>query len=333
MTNPTPDPEIDLDSTDMDAEARPDPDISVVIPVFEEEETIPKLYERLTATLEKIDRSYEIIFVDDGSRDKTPQLLADLQQRDPHIRLLKLIRNFGQYAAMSAAFERVRGNIVVTLDADLQNPPEEIPKLLEVLDQKPDVDVAAGRRMNRQDPIQRTLPSKISNWLISQLTGVTLSDYGCMLRAYRSPVIYAVTTCQEKSLYLTALVSWLGVSIEQVDVAHEARYAGKSKYSFMKLLSMNFDLVTSYTFFPIQMVSLVGLHLIGLSLLAAVGLVALWVVGFGPTAMAGLAPLMLAVGGLQILALGMVGEYVGRTYREAQNRPYFLVQSDSGPGA
>ena len=333
MTSTTPDPIAVAAQDTPESEPEACLDLSVVIPVLDEEETIPKLYERLVATLEKLGRSYEIIFIDDGSHDKTPQLLEELRQTDPHIRVLSLLRNFGQYAAMAAGFERIRGAIVVTLDADLQNPPEEIPKLLEVLDQNPEVEVVAGRRIDRQDPIQRTLPSKFANWMIGQLTGVPLSDYGCMLRAYRSSVIYALATCQEKSLYLTALVSWLGVTIEEVDVKHEPRHGGKTKYSFIKLVNMNLDVLTSYTLFPIQMVSVVGLHLLVLAIIATGLLAAAWVIGYGFGTSALLAPLLLAVGGLQILAIGLVGEYVGRTYREAQNRPYFLVRSDSGPTA
>ncbi len=309
------------------------PEISVVIPVFNEADNVGVLYDRLTRTMEGTGRTYEIILVDDGSRDGSEKLLHELRERDGRVRVIRLLRNFGQHPAVTAGFERVRGDYVVTLDADCQNPPEEIPKLLAALDADPTVEVAAGRRVNRKDSVNRTLPSKVVNWMIGWLTGVPLRDYGCMLRAYRRNVIEALAQCKERSLYITALISWLGVKIVEVDVEHEPRHSGTTKYSFIKLLTMNFDLLTNYTTLPIQMVSIIGMLLAGIGIAVALVLAVLAILGFGAGGTTWLAVLILSIGGAQLAGVGLIGEYIGRIYRETQARPYFLVRYDTGPGS
>ncbi len=230
---------------------------SVVIPLFNDAEILPELHRRVSAVMESLDEPYEIVYVDDGSRDNTFAVLSDVYQADStHVKGVRLLRNFGQHPAVTAGFEQTSGQIVITLDSDLQNPPEEVPKLLKKLAEG--YDVVVGWRQRRQDYIWRTLPSKLINWLISRSTGVKLHDYGSMLRVYRREVVQLLNQTQESAKFITALTSWLGVSIVEVPVRHEAAIDGQSRYRIRRLFRMTMDLTTSYSLVPIQKVTAMG---------------------------------------------------------------------------
>ncbi|MFN0057472.1 MAG: glycosyltransferase [Planctomycetota bacterium] len=304
------------------------PEYSIVIPIFNEEGNIPALNSRLVAVLEQLGKPYEIIYIDDGSRDRSAALLDELAGANPRVRVIHFTRNFGQHPAVYAGFAAVRGAIVVTLDGDLQNPPEEIPKLLARLDNE--TDVVAGVRMRRHDSILRTLPSRFVNWMVGKLTGVALRDYGCLLRAYRRDVIDKLLLCRERTKYFTALISWLGVRIAEVPVEHAPRGAGTSKYHFLKLVSMNFDLLTGYSIMPIQFISLGGLLFAVIGFVLALFFLVLWLVYGGSQVWWVLLSFsaFFLLFGLQVMALGFIGEYIGRIMIEVKDRPYYLIRSE-----
>jgi undecaprenyl-phosphate 4-deoxy-4-formamido-L-arabinose transferase len=216
------------------------PALSVVIPVFNEALSLEPLYQRLTRTLEKVGRPYELIFVDDGSRDPSADILRALRARDPAVRMIRFNRNYGQHAALFAGMERARGEIVVTLDADLQNPPEEIPRLLAALGER--VDVVGGRRVSRRDPWVRRAASWVVNRVTSAAVGVSLRDYGSMLRAYRRPVIDRILAFPGVPRYIPVLAAAFASSMTEIPVGHSAREHGRSRYGPVRLLRLAFDL-------------------------------------------------------------------------------------------
>lgn len=304
----------------------PAPYLSVVIPVFNEEENLVELQARLTATLEQTGWSWEVIYVDDGSRDRSWEILEGFHRQDrEHVRLVRFNRNYGQHMAVFAGFERVRGRVVVTLDADLQNPPEEIPRLVRKLEEG--YDVVGGWRRNRRDSWLRKLPSWVMNRLTSRVVGVDLKDYGCMLRAYRREVVDAMNACQETSSFIPALANTFARDVVEIPVAHAERGGGRSKYGLMRLLRLNFDLMTGFSALPIQLVSLLG------SLVALAGLafgvflfVRRLIVGPEVEGVFTLFAILFVFVGLQILGVGLIGEYVGRIYREVRRRPRYIVR-------
>jgi undecaprenyl-phosphate 4-deoxy-4-formamido-L-arabinose transferase len=225
--------------------------------------------------------------------------------------------------AIFAGFERARGEIVVTLDGDLQNPPEEIPRLLEKIQEG--YDVVCGQRASRRDPLRRKIPSYLVGKLASRLVGVRMRDYGSMLRAYRRPVIDQLLRCQDRSPYLPALANAFAASVAEIPVGHQRRAAGRSRYNFFGLLRLTADLVTGFSLLPIRLVGLMGalLALLGVGIGLYTGLQSLW--GSPPSPMSVLMALLLVVAGLQLLALGLIGEYVGRTYMEVRQRPRYGV--------
>jgi undecaprenyl-phosphate 4-deoxy-4-formamido-L-arabinose transferase len=222
----------------MSEQARPA--LSIVIPVFDEARTLAVLYQRLARTLETIGRPHEIIFVDDGSRDESAAVLRALRARDDTVRMIRFDRNYGQHAALFAGMERARGGIIVTLDADLQNPPEEIPRLLAALDAGPDV--VGGRRVSRRDPWGRRAASWLVNHVTSTVIGVRLRDYGCMLRAYRRPVVDRILAFRGSRRYLPVLAAAFASSMTEIPVGHSAREHGRSRYGPLRLLRLTFDL-------------------------------------------------------------------------------------------
>jgi undecaprenyl-phosphate 4-deoxy-4-formamido-L-arabinose transferase len=238
---------------------------------------------------------------------------------------VRLQRNFGQHPAVSAGFAAARGRVIVTLDADLQNPPEEIPKLVARLG--PDCDVASGWRQFRHDSLSRTWPSRLINHVIWKVTGVKLHDYGCMLRAYKREVVQQVQACPEVNKAITALVSWLGVQIVEVPVEHHERVAGKSRYNYWRLIRMSFDLLTGFSTGTLQFVSITGLIISVLGLSAGIFLAA-WRVfhGSGPLGLNTFFAVLLFLAGAQMASIGIVGEYVGRVYMQVQGRPYYIVK-------
>jgi undecaprenyl-phosphate 4-deoxy-4-formamido-L-arabinose transferase len=307
------------------------PEISVVIPVFNEEENLRELGERLIRTLTAMGRPYEIIFVDDGSTDGSWQLLTDLNGQYPqNIRALQFHRNFGQHQAIFAGFQAALGQVMVTLDADLQNPPEEIPRLVAKLEEG--YDTVGGWRENRQDSIFRRLPSQLVNYVMSRVTGVKLRDYGCMLRAYRRSVVDSINQCQESSSFIPALANLFAHRVAEIPVGHAERERGKSKYSLIKLLRLNFDLMTGFSNLPIHLVGFMGVTIAFLGLLFGF-LLLLRRIFVGPEVegVFTLFAILFVFVGLNTLGLALIGEYVGRIYREVRGRPRFVVRQTLGP--
>ena len=300
-------------------------DLSVVIPVFNEAETLKSLHQRLSETLLGIGTSYEVIYVDDGSTDETEGILRQLHQRDPQVKVIRFNRNYGQHAAVVAGFERALGEFVVTMDGDLQNPPEEIPKLLAKL--KEGYDVVGGWRNGRQDPLMRRLFSFVINQITSLIVGVKMKDYGCMLRAYRRPVVEQVCRSQESAGFIPALANCFAGSVVEIPVAHNARESGRSKYNAFRLMRLNFDLLTGFSLLPIQMVSLAGIVISFLGLgFAAFLFVRRLLIGPEVEGVFTLFAILFFFVGLQILALGLIGEYIGRIYMEVRRRPRFVIK-------
>ena len=300
------------------------PEISIVIPVFNEVTTLADLHQRLARTLKDVGRPWEVIFVDDGSTDRSAEVLRALHAQDPAVRVVRFNRNYGQHAAVFAGMERARGDVVVTLDADLQNPPEEIPALLRRLEQG--ADVVGGARVNRHDPWFRRVASRAINRATSAMVGVRMTDYGCMLRAYRRTVVDQIITCQEISRFIPALANTFAASVAEVPVEHAPRRDGRSRYGLLRLLRLNMDLMTGFSLLPIQAVSLAGVLVaaLGLGFAVFLGLRRLFV---GPEVegVFTLFAILFFFVGLQILALGMIGEYVGRIYQEVRRRPRYVV--------
>jgi undecaprenyl-phosphate 4-deoxy-4-formamido-L-arabinose transferase len=303
---------------------------SVVIPVYNEEAGLPALFARLYPALDALKIQYEVIFVNDGSRDRSAAVLREQYQKRPDVtRVILLAGNFGQHMAIMAGFEHCRGERVVTLDADLQNPPEEIGKLLAKMDQGHDY-VGSVRR-NRQDPWLRKTLSRAMNETRERITGIRMTDQGCMLRAYSRDVVHAINECREVSTFIPALAYTFAQSPAEVDVAHEERVAGKSKYSYYHLLRLNFDLVTGFSLVPLQLFSFFG---IGVALFSVIIYVIVMakrlVINEGETTLATFWDrdiLQFFLIGIVLFGLGLVGEYVGRIYQQVRHRPRYLVQA------
>jgi len=302
-----------------------EPYLSVVIPVYNEEDNLVELHARLAATLNATGWSWEVIYVDDGSRDRSWEILENLHRQDrQHVRLVRFNRNYGQHMAVFAGFERVRGKVIVTLDADLQNPPEDVPKLVKKLEEG--YDVVGGWRQQRRDSWWRKLPSWVVNRITSRVVGVDLKDYGCMLRAYTRQVVEAMNQCQETSSFIPALANTFAREVVEIPVGHAERAGGRSKYSLLGLIRLHFDLMTGFSVLPIQFVSLLG------SLVALVGLgfglflfIRRLIVGPEVEGVFTLFAILFVFVGLQILGVGLMGEYVGRIYREVRRRPRFVI--------
>lgn len=305
------------------------PYLSVVIPVFNEEGNIPALCSRLSKTLDGLGKDYEVIFVDDGSRDKSFSLLEGLARGNKRLKLVQLSRNFGQHSAIYAGFAKAEGEVVVTLDADLQNPPEEIPKLLKKLEEG--YEAVGGVRKNREDSLLRKLPSFLVNRIATKVVGVQVRDYGCMLRAYRRSLVQDMLQYQDVSSFIPALANSLAQGVAEVEVEHSARQQGTSKYNIFKLLTINFDLITGFSLLPIQMLSLLGL----VTALLGGGfgiflLIRRIFVGPESEGVFTLFAVLFVFIGLLFLALGLIGEYIGRIYLEVRKRPRFTVKKEIG---
>lgn len=306
--------------------------VSVVVPLYNEEANIPLLVPRLVSVLEGLGRPWEAILVDDGSRDRTLPLLRELADRDPaHVRVVALSRNFGQHPAILAGFTHATGDVVVTLDADLQNPPEEIPKLLALVDQGHDV--VGGVRQRRQDSIFRRGASWMVNRVTAATTGIRMTDYGCMLRAYSREVIDLINRCEESSTFIPALAHTFARRPAEVPVAHAARAAGTSRYSLYRLLRLNFDLMTGFSVVPLQLFTLFGFVTAAGGLLFGIYLLVRRFVLLRASEAEGvftLFALAFVVMGVLMAGLGIVGEYIGRIYQEVRGRPRYLVRAVYG---
>jgi undecaprenyl-phosphate 4-deoxy-4-formamido-L-arabinose transferase len=304
-----------------------EPEISVVIPVFNEQECLPELLQRLAASMKALGRSYEVLLVNDGSADRSLEILREASAADPALRVIDFNRNYGQHAAVFAGFESARGEIIVTLDADLQNPPEEIGKLVAKIDEG--YDVVGSVRQKRQDPLFRRIASRIINKVTSTVTGVKLSDYGCMLRAYRREVVRTLCSSKEISTFIPVLADMFAGKVTEVPVAHAERAKGESKYSFWKLIKLQFDLMTSFSLLPLRATMVIGFFTSLLAMAAATVLIAGRLIFGRDWAVSGVFTLFSAVFffmGVILFALGLLGEYVGRIYMEVRRRPRFVVR-------
>ena len=319
-------------------------DLSIAVAVYNEEESLPHLCAKLHDVLSKLGKSYEIVLVDDGSTDKSWAVMNEQAKRFPNLKLVKFRRNYGQTAAMSAGIHESDGAVLVTLDADLQNDPADIPALLAKLDER--YDVVSGWRKNRQDAfINRKLPSMMANRLIGKLTGVQLHDYGCSLKAYRRDIIGQVRLYGEMHRFIPALCRWVGGTVTEIPVNHHARQFGTSKYGISRTLRVVLDLLTvkfllTYSTRPIQVFGKIGLHFAAFALLLAgiVGLEALLAVcGVMSTPWWGdmllvkrpfwvITPLMFLGFALQFIVLGLLAELTTRTYHESQNKAIYDIR-------
>ena len=301
--------------------------LSVVIPVYNEEAGLDVLFARLYPALDKLNLTYEIIFINDGSRDRSAAMLREQFERRPDVtRVVLLAGNFGQHMAIMAGFSRCQGERVVTLDADLQNPPEEIAKLLARMDEG--YDYVGGVRQQRQDSSWRRHASWAMNKVREKITHVVMSDQGCMLRAYSREVIAAINHSHEVNTFIPALAYTYARNPGEVEVAHEERAAGESKYSIYNLIRLNFDLVTGFSLVPLQVFSMVGLVLSLLSGLLVILLV-LRRIFVGPE-VAGVFTLFAIVFfllGVVLFGIGLLGEYIGRIYQQVRQRPRYLIEA------
>lgn len=300
------------------------PEISIVIPVYNEEANLEVLFGEIIDTMEQYGRSFEMIAVDDGSTDGSYSILEKLHQNDRRLRVVRLLRNFGQHPATYAGFQQVRGRIVVTIDADLQNPPSEIPKVIDKLEEG--YDVVQGWREGRQDHFLRKLASRSVNRLVSYLTGFTIRDVGCALKAFRREAVELLTSSTHSSRYIPAETAWLGLKLGEVKVAHRPRVGGESKYGLVALLRVNFDMIASISTLPIKIIGPVGLifGLIGIAMSLRVVYVRLI---YGDTnAMGTVVAIFFFLAGVQMFSTAVMCEYISRTYTETQRRPYFLIK-------
>lgn len=304
------------------------PALSVVIPVYNEEKGLPELFGRLYPALDTLKVSYEVLFVNDGSRDRSAALLKDQYLARPDVtRVVLLNANYGQHLAIMAAFDRVRGQRVVTLDADLQNPPEEIAKLLAAMDQGHDY--VGSVRLLRQDAWWRRAASRLMNTLREKITGIRMTDQGCMLRAYSRDIVDCIAQSREVSTYIPALAYTFAGNPTEVTVRHAERAAGESKYSLYKLIRLNFDLVTGFSLVPLQLFSMFGITVASLAVLSYIIVIVhrIFTGEFTPLTLWDRDILAFFLIGMVLYGVGIMGEYVGRIYQQVRNRPRYAVRA------
>jgi undecaprenyl-phosphate 4-deoxy-4-formamido-L-arabinose transferase len=313
----------------------PRPHVSAVIPVYNEEANLPELNERMIKALESIGKSWELIYVDDGSADKSLDLLIGYAAKDKRIRSVEFNRNYGQHSAVFAGLAQTRGDIVVTLDADLQNPPEEVPKL--VAEMEKGYDVVGSVRKNRQDPFFRKVASKLVNRLTRSGNKAAhgMTDYGCMLRAYSRNVVDQICQCKELSSFIPVLAMLYAKKTTEILVDHAERARGTSKYGLFQLIKLQMDLMTGFSFLPLRFLSVFGALVAGSAFALAVFILAMRIIRGDSYTQYGVftlfAVLFMMVGGL-FVGLGILGEYVGRIYGEVRQRPRFVVRKVHGDG-
>lgn len=310
--------------------------LSIVVPVYNEEENVQLLHQKLKEVLDSLKQEYEILFIDDGSTDRTLFILEGIQAKDKEVIVLSLRRNFGQTAAFAAGFDFARGDIVITMDGDLQNDPADIPKLLEIIK---DHDLVSGWRKKRKDPFfTRRVPSMIANWMISKVTGVKLHDYGCSLKAYRRDVIKNLKLYGEMHRFIPAVASWYGVRVAEVETTHHPRMHGKSKYGISRTIKVVLDLITvkflqSFSTKPIQFFGPVGVlsGFLGFSVLLYLTIDKLLFgqdIGGRPLLLLGA---LLVIVGIQLIGMGLLGEMLVRVYHESQRKPIYVIKKILGP--
>lgn len=307
---------------------------SIVVPFYNEQENIPPLYVKLTEVMDAIGERYELVFVDDGSKDKTFKVLSDIYEHDPRVNIVQLRRNFGQAQALKAGFDFARGEIIISMDGDLQHDPEEIPRFLEKIEEG--YDIVSGWRVARTDHwLTRQLPSRVANGMMAKLSGVDLHDFGTTFKAYRREVLQEIHLYGELHRFIPALASWTGASVAEVPITNVPRKNGASNYGISRTVRVLLDLMSvkfllDYSTKPLQFFGLVGL----LCLLGGAG-IGSWVfirkaildegilANHGPLIILGMA---LVMGGIQFIATGLIGEMLARTYYESQNKPVYTVR-------
>ncbi|MBR0070222.1 MAG: glycosyltransferase [Synergistaceae bacterium] len=285
--------------------------ISIVIPVYNEEENLPELFRRLFAVMENINHPCEIILVNDGSKDSSLPIMLQERRNHSAIRIIDFNGNFGQHTAIIAGFKSSRGNKIITLDADLQNPPEEIPRIIELLDSGHDV--VGTIRKKRKDSFFRRYASKLINRIMNKVTGFALHDYGCMLRGYSREIVDIINECEEVSTFIPALAQKFAVNPIEIEVSHEARTKGESKYSLFRLIRLQFDLMTAFSLFPLQMITISGMMIFGIGIILALCGISGHAVNF-------------VLAGIIVTSTGITGEYTGRIYQEVRKRPRYVIR-------
>ncbi|HEY2866807.1 MAG TPA: glycosyltransferase [Pyrinomonadaceae bacterium] len=326
-----------MDSTETtNKQASSKPELSLFLPVMDEEENLREMYEKIAAALGSLGKSAEVIFVDDGSTDKSLQILKEIAAKDDRVRIISLRRNYGQTAAMSAGIDAARGEILIPMDADLQNDPADIARLLEKLDEG--YDVVSGWRKNRQDKlISRKIPSQIANKIISWIGGVHLHDYGCSLKAYRREVIQDVRLYGEMHRFIPIYASWAGARVTEIPVDHHARTHGKSKYGISRTIKVIFDLITikfmaEYQTKPLYVFGAFGIIAFLIAIVAGIWAVVLklaYETSFILTPLPIITVVMLAIS-VQFFLMGLLAELLVRTYHESQNKSIYAVRERIG---
>ena len=311
------------------------PEISLFLPVLDEEENLAPMHAKIAVALDELGRTAEVIFVDDGSTDRSLAILKEIAAKDDRVRVISLRRNYGQTAAMAAGIDAAKGEILIPMDADLQNDPADIKRLLEKLDEG--YDVVSGWRKNRQDKlISRKIPSQIANRIISWIGGVHLHDYGCSLKAYRRDVLQDVKLYGEMHRFIPIYASWAGARVTEIPVDHHARTMGKSKYGISRTVKVIFDLMTikfmaSYQTKPIYVFGTFGMLAFFLSLIAGIWAIVLKIEGtsFIQTPLPVVAVVMLAIS-VQFFLMGLLAELLVRTYHESQDKAIYAVREKVG---
>ena len=301
------------------------PYVSVVIPVYNEEPNLPPLINRLYPVMQQMGHPFEIIFTDDGSRDNSLDILRQMADRYLEVGVIEFNGNFGQHMAILAAFEQSRGEIIITLDADLQNPPEEIPKLVAEIEKGHDV--VGTIRQKRQDTFFRLAASRIVNITTNKMTGMRMSDYGCMLRAYHRNVVNNINRCKETTTFIPALAQTFSANPSEIEVSHAERAEGESKYSLYRLIRLNFDLMTGFSVVPLQLFALIGVLISLFSMAFGIFLlIRRFIIGAEVEGVFTLFAILFFFVGVTIFGIGLVGEYVGRIYQEVRKRPRYVIR-------
>lgn len=303
------------------------PYLSIVIPVYNEEKTLPHLSKRLFPSLDSLNVSYEVIFVNDGSKDNSFEVLKKLYEEKPdHVRVIDLYKNAGQHLAIFVGFEKMRGQVAITLDADLQNPPEEIKKVLDKFEEG--YDYVSSAREKRKDSFFRTYFSKIANWVRRKITDIDLEDHGCMLRAYSKDVVTFITQTQEPSPYIPALAYKFSRNVAEITVRHEERSAGQSNYNLYKLMRLSFDLMTGFSLVPLQLFTFLGLLTSFFSgILVIYMLTRRLMIGPEVNGVFTLFAITFLLLSIIIVGIGLVGEYIGRIFQSVHRRPPFIIRT------
>ncbi len=309
----------------------PDPEFSIVIPIYNEAENIPELYERLTKVMEKVcgrvkepENCYEIILVDDGSKDRSWQLIRDIHEKDMRVRGIRFSRNFGHHIAITAGLDYAKGRAVILMDGDLQDPPEEIPGLVEKF--RGGYDVVYGIRKERRDPILKKMTSQLFWWILRRFSGVDMPQGQTMLRIMSRRLVDVLNEMREHARFVHGMMAWAGLNVATLEVEHSPRVKGKSKYNIPRMFRLAFNAVSSFSTVPLRLATYLGFISSVISLV--IGAYFLYKKIFWGIPVLGFAAIIVSiffVGGIQLLVLGMFGEYIGRTYQEVQRRPLYIV--------